>query len=315
MSYYANSMIAQRTVKTLIRTTGVGLHTGARVNLTLRPAPPETGIVFRRIDLSTPCDFVVAPERVTDTRLCSALEGNGAKVATVEHLMSALAGLGVDNVFIDIDGPEVPILDGSAAPWVYLVQAAGIEPQSAPKRFMRVLKTLRIEEGQGANLKWAQFDPLEGCTLSFRIEFDHPVFRQSAKEMHIDLGRESYVKEVSRARTFGFMNEVEYLRSNGLALGGTLDNAIVMDEFRVLNNDGLRYADEFVKHKVLDAVGDLYLTGHPILGAFTAFKSGHGLNNKLLRALTEDASAWEWATFENDTATPPALLNLYPQTA
>jgi UDP-3-O-[3-hydroxymyristoyl] N-acetylglucosamine deacetylase len=304
------TMIAQRTVKTQIRTTGVGLHSGARVNLSLRPAPPETGIVFRRIDLPTPCDFVVSPERVTDTRLCSALEGNGAKVATVEHLMSALAGLGIDNVFIDIDGPEVPILDGSAAPWVYLVQAAGIEVQNAPKRFMRVLKQVRIEEGD----KWAQFTPLEGCTLSFSIDFDHPVFRQSAKEMHIDLGRDSYVREVSRARTFGFMNEVEYLRSNGLALGGTLDNAIVMDEFRVLNNDGLRYADEFVKHKVLDAVGDLYLTGHPILGAFSAYKSGHGLNNKLLRALTEDATAWEWATFEGNTRTPAALQSLYPQT-
>jgi len=307
-------MIAQRTVKTQVRTTGVGLHTGARVNLTLRPAPPDSGIVFRRIDLPPNSDFIVAPERVTDTRLCSALEGNGAKVATVEHLMSALSGLGIDNVFIDIDGPEVPILDGSAAPWVYLVQSAGIESQTAPKRFMRVLKTVRIEEGEGTQHKWAQFAPLEGCTLSFKIDFDHPVFRNSAKEMHIDLTRESYVKEVSRARTFGFMNEVEYLRSNGLALGGTLDNAIVMDEFRVLNNDGLRYADEFVKHKVLDAVGDLYLTGHPILGAFTAYKSGHGLNNKLLRALTEDASAWEWATFERDADTPPALMSLFPQT-
>ncbi|OYY95530.1 MAG: UDP-3-O-[3-hydroxymyristoyl] N-acetylglucosamine deacetylase [Hydrogenophilales bacterium 28-61-23] len=308
-------MIGQRTVKTQVRATGVGLHTGERVNLTLRPAPPETGIVFRRVDLPTACDFVVAPERVTDTRLCSALEGNGAKVATVEHLMSALAGLGVDNVFIDIDGPEVPILDGSAAPWVYLLQSAGIETQKAPKRFMRVLKSVRIEEGAGETLKWAQFEPHEGCTLSFSIDFDHPVFRKSAKEMHIDLTRESYVKEVSRARTFGFMNEVEYLRSHGLALGGTLDNAIVMDEFRVLNSDGLRYADEFVKHKVLDAVGDLYLTGHPILGAFSAYKSGHGLNNRLLRALTEDASAWEWATFEHETSTPPALLNLYPQAA
>ena len=308
-------MIAQRTLKNQIRTTGVGLHTGARVNLNLRPAPPDSGIVFRRIDLAGQCDFLVAPERVTDTRLCSALEGTGAKVATVEHLMSALAGLGIDNLFNDIDGPEVPILDGSAAPWVYLVQSAGIEIQPVAKRFMRVLKTVRIEEGEGKQYKWAQFSPLEGCTLSFSIDFDHPVFRNSAKEMHIDLSRDSYVKEVSRARTFGFMNEVEYLRSNGLALGGTLDNAIVMDEFRVLNNDGLRYADEFVKHKVLDAVGDLYLTGHPILGAFTAYKSGHGLNNKLLRALAEDASAWEWATFEQDAATPPALLNLFPQVA
>jgi UDP-3-O-[3-hydroxymyristoyl] N-acetylglucosamine deacetylase len=306
-------MIGQRTVKTQVRATGVGLHTGARVNLTLRPAPANTGIIIRRIDLPGQCDFQVAPERVTDTRLCSALEGNGAKVTTVEHLMSALAGLGIDNVFIDIDGPEVPILDGSAAPWVYLLQSAGIETLNTAKRFMRVLKTVRIEEGEGASLKWAQFEPHEGCTLSFSIDFDHPVFRQSAKEIHIDLTRQSYVKEVSRARTFGFMNEVEYLRSHGLALGGTLDNAIVMDEFRVLNSDGLRYADEFVKHKVLDAVGDLYLTGHPILGAFTAYKSGHGLNNRLLRALNEDASAWEWATFDTDAKTPPALRNLYPQ--
>lgn len=303
-------MIRQRTVKSLVNAIGVGLHTGARVNLTLRPAPANTGIVFRRTDLAEPRDFVVAPERVTDTRLCSALEGNGAKVATVEHLMSALAGLGIDNLFIDLDGPEVPILDGSAAPFVYLLQSSGIETLNAAKRFIRVKKTVRVEDGD----KWAEFSPHEGYTLTFRIDFDHPVFRQSAKEMRIDLATQSYVKEVSRARTFGFMNEVEYLRSHGLALGGTLDNAIVMDEFRVLNSDGLRYADEFVKHKVLDAVGDLYLTGHPILGAFTAYKSGHGLNNTLLRALMADTAAWEWAVFENDAETPAGLLNLYPQT-
>ena len=304
-------MIRQRTIKTLVRATGVGLHTGARVNLTLRPAPAGTGIVFRRTDLPEPLDFAVAPERVTDTRLCSALEGNGTKVATVEHLMSALAGLGIDNLYIDLDGPEVPILDGSAAPFVYLLQSAGIETLNVAKRFIRVKKTVRVEEGD----KWAEFSPHEGYTLTFRIDFDHPVFRQSAKELHIDLAQQSYAREVSRARTFGFMNEVEYLRSNGLALGGTLDNAIVMDEFRVLNNDGLRYADEFVKHKVLDAVGDLYLTGHSILGAFTAYKSGHGLNNKLLRTLMADASAWEWAEFGSDASTPATLLNLFPQPA
>jgi UDP-3-O-[3-hydroxymyristoyl] N-acetylglucosamine deacetylase len=303
-------MIRQRSIKTLVRATGVGLHTGARVNLTLRPAAPDSGIVFRRTDLAEPRDFRVAPELVTDTRLCSALEANGAKVATVEHLMSALSGLGIDNIHIDLDGPEVPILDGSAAPFVYLLQSAGIEEQKAAKRFIRVRKTVRVEDGD----KWAQFEPHEGCTLTFRIEFDHPVFRQSAKEMHIDFARQSYVREVSRARTFGFMNEVEYLRSHGLALGGTLDNAIVMDEFRVLNSDGLRYADEFVKHKVLDAVGDLYLAGHPILGAFSAFKSGHGLNNRLLRALLDEAAAWEWATFTQDASTPQALLNLHPIT-
>ncbi len=304
-------MIRQRTVKSLVNAIGVGLHTGARVNLTLRPAPANTGIVFRRTDLAEPRDFVVAPERVTDTRLCSALEGNGAKVATVEHLMSALAGLGIDNLFIDLDGPEVPILDGSAAPFVYLLQSNGIETLNAAKRFIRVKKTVRVEDGD----KWAEFSPHEGYTLTFRIDFDHPVFRQSAKEMRIDLATQSYVKEVSRARTFGFMNEVEYLRSHGLALGGTLDNAIVMDEFRVLNSDGLRYGDEFVKHKVLDAVGDLYLTGHPILGAFTAYKSGHGLTNKLLSTLMADTTAWEWAVFDNDAETPAGLLNLYPQTA
>ena len=304
-------MIRQRTVKSLVNAIGVGLHTGARVNLTLRPAPANTGIVFRRTDLPEPRDFIVAPERVTDTRLCSALEGNGAKVATVDHLMSALAGLGSDKLFIDLDGPEVPILDGSAAPFVYLLQSNGIETLNAAKRFIRVKKTVRVEDGD----KWAEFSPHEGYTLTFRIDFDHPVFRQSAKEMRIDLATQSYVKEVSRARTFGFMNEVEYLRSHGLALGGTLDNAIVMDEFRVLNSDGLRYADEFVKHKVLDAVGDLYLTGHPILGAFTAYKSGHGLNNKLLRTLMSDTTAWEWAVFDNDAETPAGLLNLYPQTA
>jgi UDP-3-O-[3-hydroxymyristoyl] N-acetylglucosamine deacetylase len=304
-------MIPQRTVKSLVRATGVGLHTGARVNLVLRPAPANTGIVFRRTDLPEPLDFKVAPERVTDTRLCSALEGNGARVATVEHLMSALAGLGIDNLFIDLDGPEVPILDGSAAPFIYLLQSAGIELLSAPKRFIRVTQTVRVEEGD----KWAEFRPYEGYSLTFKIDFDHPVFRHTAKEMHIDFGKDSYLKEVSRARTFGFMNEVEYLRSNGLALGGTLDNAIVMDEFRVLNSDGLRYADEFVKHKVLDAVGDLYLTGHAILGAFTAYKSGHGLNNKLLRALMAQTQAWEWAEFPDHQTSPASLLDLFPKVA
>ena len=304
-------MISQRTVKTLVRATGVGLHTGARVNLVLRPAPADTGIVFRRVDLAEPRDFKVAPDRVSDTRLCSALEGNGAKVATVEHLMSALAGLGIDNLYIDLDGPEVPILDGSAAPFIYLLQSAGIESLNAPKRFIRVKQTVRVEEGD----KWAEFRPYEGYSLTFRIDFDHPVFRHTAKEMHIDFGKDSYLKEVSRARTFGFMNEVEYLRSNGLALGGTLDNAIVMDEFRVLNSDGLRYADEFVKHKVLDAVGDLYLTGHAILGAFTAYKSGHGLNNKLLRALMAQTQAWEWAEFPDHQTSPASLLDLFPKVA
>ena len=304
-------MIAQRTLKTLVKATGVGLHTGERVNLTLRPAQPGTGIVFRRTDLTPPRDFRVAPELVTDTRMCSALEANGAKVATVEHLMSALAGLGIDNVYIDIDGPEVPILDGSAAPFVYLIQSAGIESQAAAKRFLRVLRTVRVEDGD----KWAQFAPHEGFRVGFSIEFDHPAFRSASNEVAIDFATQSYVQEVSRARTFGFTSDVETLRSRGLALGGTLDNAIVMDEFRVLNTDGLRYADEFVKHKVLDAVGDLYLTGHPILGAFTAYKSGHGLNNQLLRALVADVQAWEWVSFGDEADTPKALLGLFPQLA
>jgi UDP-3-O-[3-hydroxymyristoyl] N-acetylglucosamine deacetylase len=299
-------MIKQRSIKNLVRATGVGLHSGQKVTLTLRPAAPGTGIFFRRTDLPEPVDFRVDPHLVCDTRMCSALEANGARVATVEHLMSALAGLGIDNLYIDLDAAEIPILDGSASPFVYLIQSAGIVEQEAPRRFIRVTRPVRVEEGD----KWAEITPFEGFRLTFKIAFDHPVFKHSAKEFGIDLGRQSYVKEVSRARTFGFVNEVEYLRSNGLALGGTLDNAIVMDEYRVLNSDGLRYADEFVKHKVLDAVGDLYLAGHPLLGAFTAYKSGHGLNNQLLRAILDDATCWEWATFEANTPIPAGLLSL-----
>jgi UDP-3-O-[3-hydroxymyristoyl] N-acetylglucosamine deacetylase len=300
-------MIPQRSIKTKVKTTGVGLHTGARVTLTLRPALANTGIVFHRTDLAVPKSFRIAPELVVDTRLCSALESDGARVATVEHLMSALAGLGIDNLHIDIDGPEVPILDGSAAPFVYLLQSAGIDLLPAPKRFIRVLKTVRVEEGD----KWAEFTPYEGFRLSFRIDFDHPVLRNTSREITLDFSRDSYVQEVSRARTFGFVKDVEYLRSHGLALGGTLDNAIVLDEYRVLNADGLRYADEFVKHKVLDAVGDLYLTGHPLLATFSACKSGHGLNNKLLRTLMNDASAWQWQEYPDERTTPRSLLQLH----
>ena len=301
-------MIPQRTIKSLVQTTGVGLHTGAPVKLTLRPALANTGIILRRTDGPEPCSFRVTPESVVDTRLCSALEGNGAKIATVEHLMSALAGLGIDNIHVDLDGPEVPILDGSAAPFVYLLQSAGIELLNAPKRFIRIKRTIRVEDGD----KWAEFRPHNGYTLSFKIDFDHPVFRHTAREISLDFGKQSYVQEVSRARTFGFVKDVEYLRSHGLALGGTLDNALVLDEYRVLNTDGLRYADEFVKHKVLDAVGDLYLTGHPILGAFSAYKSGHGLNNKLLRSVMQNTEAWDWQTFEEIGSTHVALANLFP---
>jgi len=300
-------MIQQRSIKTLVRAAGVGLHSGQKVNLTLRPAPPDAGIFFRRVDLPEPIDFRVDPHLVSDTRLCSALECRGARVATVEHLMSALAGLGIDNLYIDLDAAEIPIMDGSAAPFVYLLQSAGIEAQNAARRFIRVKRRVRVEDGD----KWAEFTPHEGFRLDFRIDFDHPVFQKSARQIGIDFSRQSYVQEISRARTFGFMREVEFLRANGLALGGNLDNAIVMDDYRVLNAEGLRYADEFVKHKVLDAVGDLYLAGHPILAAFSAYKSGHGLNNRLLRALLDDATAWEWATFTRPEDTPPALLAMW----
>ncbi|MGQ9685025.1 MAG: UDP-3-O-acyl-N-acetylglucosamine deacetylase [Thiobacillaceae bacterium] len=303
-------MIRQRTLKSLVRTTGVGLHTGCKVEMTLRPARPGTGIVFRRLDVEPPVELRASPELVTDTRLCSAIERDGVKIATVEHLMSALAGLGVDNVYVDLTGPEVPILDGSAAPFVFLIQSAGLEEQAAPRRHILVKRTVRVEEGD----KWAQFSPHEGYRLSFRIDFEHPVLQRSGQEITIDLAEQSYVKEVSRARTFGFMRDVENLRMSGLARGGTLDNAVVMDEYRVLNEGGLRYADEFVKHKVLDAVGDLYMTGHPIIGAFTAYKSGHGLNNRLLRALLADATAWEWVSYRDDARTPPAILRLHPLT-
>lgn len=296
-------MIKQRSIKTLVRATGVGLHSGQKVEITLRPAAPDTGIFFRRVDLAEPVTFRVDPNLVSDTRLCSALECNGARVATVEHLMSALAGLGIDNLYIDIDAAEVPILDGSAAPFVFLLQSAGIDEQEMPRRYIRVKKTVRVEEGD----KWAEIAPYDGFRIRFKIDFEHPVLKRSGREISIDFAETSYVKEISRARTFGFMNEVEYLRANGLALGGSLDNAIVMDEFRVLNADGLRYADEFVKHKVLDAVGDFYLAGHALLGDITAFKSGHGLNNQLLRALLNDAEAWEWATFVDPESTPARL--------
>jgi UDP-3-O-[3-hydroxymyristoyl] N-acetylglucosamine deacetylase len=291
-------MIRQRTLKTLVRAAGVGLHSGHKVGIALRPAPPDTGIVFRRVDLPEVVEFRVDPTLVSDTRLCSALEYRGARVATVEHLMSALAGLGIDNLYIDIDAAEVPIMDGSAAPFVFLLQSAGIEEQNAAKRYIRVIRPVRVEDGD----KWAEITPRDGFRLSFAIEFNHPVFRDSAKRLDFDFAEQSYCQEISRARTFGFTSDVEYLRSHGLALGGSLDNAIVMDDFRVLNADGLRYADEFVKHKVLDALGDLYLCGHPLLGAFSAHKSGHGLNNTLLRALLADTEAWRWATFADAEA-------------
>nr|PZN01993.1 MAG: UDP-3-O-[3-hydroxymyristoyl] N-acetylglucosamine deacetylase [Pseudomonadota bacterium] len=300
-------MLRQRTLKSAIKATGVGLHSGKKVTMTLRPAAPNTGVVFRRIDLPQPVDIPADALAVTDTRLCSLIEKDGVKVGTVEHIMSALAGLGIDNVYIDLDAPEVPIMDGSASPFVFLLQSAGIEEQRAPKRFMRIKKPVEVRDGD----KWARFDPYDGFKLTFSIVFNHPVFEKSSQQVTVDFAETSYIKEVARARTFGFAQDVEMLRNHGLALGGSLDNAIVLDEYRVLNSDGLRYADEFVKHKVLDAIGDLYLVGHPIIGAFTAHKSGHGLNNQLLRATLAQADAWEIVSFDKAEEAPPALSRFY----
>jgi len=301
-------MIKQRTLKNVIRATGVGLHTGEKVYLTLRPAPSDTGIIFRRIDLSEPVDIRACPENVSDTRLSTTLECNGARVSTVEHLMSAFAGLGIDNAYVDLTAAEVPIMDGSAGPFVFLVQSAGIAEQSAPKRFMRIKKKIRLEEGD----KWACFEPFEGFKVSFAIEFNHPTFRNSTQNASVDFSTTSFVREVSRARTFGFMGDLEALRAAGLARGGGLDNAIVLDEYRILNDDGLRYEDEFVKHKVLDAIGDLYLLGHPLIGAFSAHKSGHSLNNRLLRELVINQEAWELITYNENDEAPISFVRTVP---
>jgi UDP-3-O-[3-hydroxymyristoyl] N-acetylglucosamine deacetylase len=297
-------MIKQRTLKNVIRATGVGLHTGEKVYLTLRPASSDTGIVFRRIDLADPVDIRACPENVSDTRLSTTLEYNGVRVSTVEHLMSAFAGLGIDNAYVDLTAAEVPIMDGSAGPFVFLVQSAGIAEQGAPKRFMRIKKEVRVEEDD----KWACFQPFEGFKVSFAIEFNHPTFRNSTQNATVDFSTTSFVKEISRARTFGFMGDLEALRAVGLARGGGLDNAIVLDEYRILNDDGLRYEDEFVKHKVLDAIGDLYLLGHPLIGAFSAHKSGHSLNNRLLRQLVTNQEAWELITYDENDAAPIAFV-------
>lgn len=299
-------MIRQRTLKNAIHATGVGLHSGRKVGLTLRPAAPNTGIVFRRVDLPPPAEVQAAPENVTDTRLSSTLDVNGVRVGTVEHLMSALAGLGIDNAYVELTAPEVPIMDGSASPFVFLIQSAGIEEQAAPKRYIRVKKPVMIQAGD----KWARLDPYYGFRLDFTISFNHPVFEHSSQSVAVDFASSAYIKEVSRARTFGFMEDVETLRAKGLALGGGMENAIVLDEFRILNSDGLRYEDEFVRHKVLDAIGDLYILGHPIIGAFSAYKSGHALNNQLLRALVADAEAWEYATFERSEDAPAGFVRL-----
>ena len=286
-------MIRQRTLKNTVRATGVGVHTGKKVYLTLRPAGIDTGIVFRRVDVPDNPELKADAALVGDTRLCSCLEQGGVRVATVEHLMSAFAGLGIDNAFVDLTAMEVPIMDGSAGPFVFLIQSAGIEEQNAAKKFIRVRQPVEVRDGD----KWARLEPYNGFRVDFSIDFSHPVIQAGPQRLTIDFATTSYNKEIARARTFGFMQEVETLRASGLGLGGSLDNAIVVDEFRVLNSDGLRYEDEFVKHKVLDAIGDLYLLGHPLLGSFCAYKSGHSLNNRVLRALLSDAANWEVVTF------------------
>ncbi len=294
-------MIKQRTLKNIIRATGVGLHTGDKVYMTLRPAAPNTGIVFRRTDLDPPVDIRARQDNVGDTRLSTTLVAGDVRVSTVEHLLSAMAGLGVDNAYVDLSAPEVPIMDGSAGPFVFLLQSAGIEEQPAAKRFIRIKKQVKVQEGD----KWASFDPFEGFKVGFSIDFNHPIISKRTSRAEIDFSTTSFVKEVSRARTFGFMRDIEMLREHNLALGGSMDNAVVLDDYRVLNEDGLRYEDEFVKHKILDAIGDLYLLGHSLIGAYHAHKSGHELNNKLLRALVADASAWEEVSYHEDPAVSP----------
>ncbi len=308
---HALVMIKQRTLKSVVRASGVGLHGGVKVSLTLRPAAPDTGIVFRRVDLPVAVDIPASALLIGDTRMCSCLEKDGVKIGTIEHLMSAFAGLGIDNAWVDLDAPEVPILDGSAAPFVFLIQSAGIEEQNAAKQFIRVIRTIEVKDGD----KWARFEPYDGYCLDFSIVFHHPAIDRSAQRAEIDFAEHSYIREVSRARTFGFMQEVEWLRENNLALGGGLENAIVLDEYRVLNPEGLRYGDEFVKHKILDAIGDLYLLGHPLLARFSAHKSGHALNNLLARALLQQQASWETVSFLEAAAAPPAVSRWLAQPA
>ena len=297
-------MIKQRTLKSLTRAVGVGLHSGQRVELTLRPAAPDTGIVFRRVDLPEVVDIPMLATSVTDTRLATRVSNGSARVSTVEHLMSACAGLGIDNLFVDITAEEVPILDGSAASFVFLLQSAGIEFQNAPRRFIRVLAPVEIRLGEGAQARWARLEPYHGYKLSFEIDFDHPAVDSTGQRFEFDMSRDSYSRDIARARTFGFTRDVEHMRVNGLALGSGLDNAIVMDDYKVLNAGGLRYEDEFVKHKILDAMGDMYMLGKPLLAAYSAFRSGHELNNKLLLELLSRPQAWEVASFDDEKLAP-----------
>lgn len=309
-------MIQQRTLKSLTRAVGVGVHSGQKVELTLRPAPPDTGIVFRRTDLPVPVDIPVRPDTVSDTRMATTISPDGdpgaPKVQTIEHLLSACAGLGLDNVYIDITAEEVPILDGSAASFVFLLQSAGIQLQNAPKRFLRVKKPVELREGEGASLKWARLEPYHGYKLSFEIEFHHPALDATGQRHEFDFGSGRYKTDIARARTFGFTKDVEMMRSRGLGLGGSMDNVIVVDEYRVLNADGLRYDDEFVKHKILDAIGDMHVAGKPLLASYTAFKGGHALNNKLLRKLLADSTAYEIVSFERESDAPRGFAELAP---
>ncbi|MGR9087705.1 MAG: UDP-3-O-acyl-N-acetylglucosamine deacetylase [Gammaproteobacteria bacterium] len=297
-------MIKQRTLKNTIRATGVGLHTGTKVYLTLRPAEPDTGIQFRRVDLDEPVTIQASPINVGETTLSTTLVAGDVKISTIEHLLSAFAGLGIDNAVIDVSAAEVPIMDGSAGPFVFLLQSAGIEEQDCPKQYIRIKRSIRVEEGD----KWAAFEPFDGFKVTFTIDFEHPAFEKHVKTATMDFSSTTFVKEVSRARTFGFMKDIDMLRKNNLALGGSLDNAIVVDEDKILNEDGLRYADEFVKHKILDAIGDLYLLGHSLIGEFTGYKSGHGLNNLLLRTLLNEKDAWEMVTFSDEEDAPISFM-------
>jgi UDP-3-O-[3-hydroxymyristoyl] N-acetylglucosamine deacetylase len=301
-------MLGQRTLKNSIRAQGVGLHTGQKVLMTLRPAAPDTGIVFRRTDMDPPVDIPAKAENVGDTQLGTTLINGAGRVSTVEHLLSAFAGLGIDNAHVDVSAPEVPIMDGSAGPFVFLLQSAGFEEQRAPKQFVRIKQRVRVEEGD----KWAEFRPFNGFKVNFEIEFNHPLFKRRSQRASMDFSTTSFLKEVSRARTFGFMRDLEMMRARNLALGGNLDNAIVLDDFRVLNEDGLRYEDEFVKHKILDAIGDLYLLGHSLIGEFSGHKSGHKLNNLLLRKLIADTSTWESVVFEKPSDAPIAYVQPPP---
>ena len=305
-------MLGQRTIGTLTRAVGVGVHSGQRVELTLRPAEPDTGIVFRRVDLAGSVEIAVTPAAVTDTQMATSIGSLGARVQTVEHLMSACSGLGIDNLWIDITAEEVPILDGSAASFVFLLQSAGVVEQATPKRFVRVKKPIEVRHGEGKTLKWARLEPFEGYRLRFEIEFDHPAVSATGQSVEFDLSQGNYSRDIARARTFGFTKEVEQLRANGLGLGGGLDNVIVMDDVRVLNADGLRYDDEFVKHKILDAMGDMYMLGRPLLATYSAFRGGHALNNQLLHALLAQPDAYELVTFDNRARAPKGYAALAP---